>query len=537
MSLKKELIIAHTYNNKYINNENQLFFSLAGSSFSADLNRAKSIQSLARKKKSEYISWINTSFFNNLSRNIYKTNIPIFFLTEIFSKRNDRDNFFYILICLLEIKKIVKDSSVERIILYGVDEMLANDIKATFKNIQIAYYSKKSERDIVKKIRRFLSAIIFYFNIFIFKLLSKNENKVAAKNNLYFSIYPNHFTNGQSKVYGKSIKKDDFLLSLFSDGYHTKKSFFESISIKNKYPKSYFLEDYFSIKDFKDTFLRYLKLNNELSKLKTDIKNEPIFFDGISCNSIIIKLIDETKLRFPRIIIWHDAFNRFLDQNKIKNFSYYLHEYTFGRLLTFILNDRNIPNQAYQHGPNSKLKLFLYNYVNTSTQEESFLNKVKLPMQIFAEDDDSKKIYLEGGYKNVEVMKEVHRLNYLKHLKITSINKFYRILVIAGLSDGEKLMGAISSKKINFSSKKIYFRPHPRANNAYLKEKHKDVYIDKDLLENSILKSDEIYVTYSSVGKEAVKLGKKVNIIYLNGSINLSELDEFDHPQISRIFL
>ena len=52
-----------------------------------------------------------------------------------------------------------------------------------------------------------------------------------------------------------------------------------------------------------------------------------------------------------------------------------------------------------------------------SNSKNDWIYKTPIPNKVIAEDEHSKKIYKEAGFRNIEIMDEVLRLNYLNRLK------------------------------------------------------------------------------------------------------------------------
>ena len=40
-------------------------------------------------------------------------------------------------------------------------------------------------------------------------------------------------------------------------------------------------------------------------------------------------------IRIPRLLIWRMPLKRFLEHSKVESFYYYLHEYSYGRMITY----------------------------------------------------------------------------------------------------------------------------------------------------------------------------------------------------------
>ena len=69
-------------------------------------------------------------------------------------------------------------------------------------------------------------------------------------------------------------------------------------------------------------------------------------------------------------------------------------------------------------------------------------------------------------------------------------------------------------------------KPHPRGDTSYLKDwvGFKNLAISRDPIAQILEQVSEVYVSYSSVGLEASKIGLKVNVLNIPGQINTSPL-------------
>ena len=94
--------------------------------------------------------------------------------------------------------------------------------------------------------------------------------------------------------------------------------------------------------------------------------------------------------------------------------------------------------------------------------KQKFINTLNLPNSILVENESSFQIYNEGNYKNINIMKSIPRLEYLKlinRIKKESTNH----LIACGLHDGYLLFNEMlntirKEKSIIFFFFKFIFR-------------------------------------------------------------------------------
>ena len=219
--------------------------------------------------------------------------------------------------------------------------------------------------------------------------------------------------------------------------------------------------------------------------------------------------------------------NNAINRVQARKYIYHLHEYVFGRMITFVLHSKKKKNTyGFQHGPSS-LKLLLYNnsLKELPSKEKNYLNSVPLPNFVFAENNQSFNVYKHSVYNNIILLDRVPRLSYLYNLVPKNEKDIY--LIASGLHDFDLVYrNTIKEIKKN-PTKKFLFKPHPRSNinlnnyplpkNANYTKKH-----IKDLLSRAI----RLFATYSSVVSEAIFLEIEVVIIQSPGIINTSSYEE-----------
>ena len=160
--------------------------------------------------------------------------------------------------------------------------------------------------------------------------------------------------------------------------------------------------------------------------------------------------------------------------------------------------------------------------------QEDYIEHLPIPDEVLAEDEISKKVYEEAGYKNVRIMDKVYRLSYLDGINRKHIVP-NTVLIACGLHDGELILDTLSEEILNTQGKLYYFKLHPRAHNVGMVEQIKArgaknlIIAEKDLT-YYLSMVENVIATYSSVGYEAHLLGIPVRIIDIPGKINESPL-------------
>ncbi|MDA9217621.1 hypothetical protein N9O68_05430, partial [Candidatus Pelagibacter ubique] len=162
--------------------------------------------------------------------------------------------------------------------------------------------------------------------------------------------------------------------------------------------------------------------------------------------------------------------------NKVDNFYYFLHEFCYGKFFSYILNEysKSTKKIGFQSGPTSMRKMLFFLSINEVNYSSSDYYKfLPMPDSVLAEDEQSKKVYEAAHYKNVKIMNEIPRLEYLKYIKRKNIEKD-SVLVACGLHDGELIFEYLKDEIKKNASKKYYFKLHPRAYNQKILYKIKE---------------------------------------------------------------
>lgn len=210
-----------------------------------------------------------------------------------------------------------------------------------------------------------------------------------------------------------------------------------------------------------------------------------------------------------------------------EKYIFYAHEFAFGRMITYSLHSaKKLNTFGMQHGVLSRRKLCF----NLSANEIpcgslNYLKSVPLPRRIIVEDEKSRILYQDFGYKKFIVMDEIPRLHYLKNFKFSSIRK--KNLVVPGLHDFELIYEAISKVVRDNPYEYFYIKPHPRSNIDFNRFKFpKNVKITNKHISDLLAEAKMVYVSYSSVGIEARSLNIPVMEIQCPGFFSESGLND-----------
>jgi len=117
----------------------------------------------------------------------------------------------------------------------------------------------------------------------------------------------------------------------------------------------------------------------------------------------------------------------------------------------------------------------------------------------------------------------VRRLSYLG--KVQRCGDPLRVLIVAGLHDGEDLLHVMLPKVKSDSSRTYIFRPHPRARNNYLTEAGRvpNLIVDQSPIHEVLSTVSHVFVTYSGLGFEVASIGIPVTVVNIPGRVQWSK--------------
>ena len=153
-----------------------------------------------------------------------------------------------------------------------------------------------------------------------------------------------------------------------------------------------------------------------------------------------------------------------------------------------------------------------------------FENRAPLPDVVLAEDPQSMAIYRYAGYKDVEQMDLVYRLEYLNTIQPQRDPGY--ALIAPGLHDGKAMLDALEPTIRREKETIFLLCPHPLGNKLYLKNRFNadNIRVSGESVQRLLRKVGRVYVTYSSVGIEARKLGIEACVVDIPGKVDESPL-------------
>jgi len=383
------------------------------------LNNHVRLNEIAEAHAENYSDWVygcNRLWLDK--KLIFEKRLSLLFLSDFSCKRSEIFNTYNDIVNILLLQEIVRENQVDRIRCVGVDEDLFFSIKSVFHDhaIEGVHIFEIPE----KRVRMWGGLLRYLFRIFVvscFNLPQKMRGRRQFTNSekLFLTIYPMHFVKNRDKEekYGEMFSQDDkYATVILTDGMHQsvslRKYFRYRSEIKDN-PCHQLVDDYIVPGDIVKAIVGAPLLFYRMFGLIS----ESYRFNGINITRQVRREIKFSLSRIVRLLFWPRAIRRFIDGNHCKSFVYYLHEYSYGRLFSYILSQRpDIRAVGFQHGPSSPRKL-LYYLSRHETDGTGYLKSCPVPNEVLAEDADSRELYASVGYTNTAVMDRIFRLDYL----------------------------------------------------------------------------------------------------------------------------
>lgn len=480
-------------------------------------------------KYSEFIFSLNENFIKN--RLFFKGKLSLYFLTDMACKRTEVFSTFSDYCNALFLKSYLENHKIDHVIFDSCNNSFFSCLQPIIKgkpyrannlvsnNISIPYVITKN--------------IFFYFKLCLgiaFQKLFIKTNKQSSQNieNLFLTRYPLHLDKDfYEDKFGKLVgKKDSYLVNLFTDGLHQNLSlsdFYKFSKLLSSSNRVEVLDSYLEFKDILKSFYYSIFL---IKKFKVFKKIE-YQLNGIDLTSNLLNEHNFSIIRVPRLLLWEGPIKKFIDTHNVSRFYYYLHEYSYGRLFTYMFKSFSIETHkiGFQHGPSSLRKMVYMTAKKELQVHADGINSFPTPDEVLSEDDFSKNIYINAGYSNVNLMSKVYRLSYLN--KVDRKNSAHNLILIApGLHDGDYLLQYLKSFICKDIENNYILKPHPRANNSYISNyaKVSNLSISNDDVDKLLSKVNKVIATYSSIAIEAHILGINVELVEMPGKINESPL-------------
>jgi hypothetical protein len=498
------------------------------------IDDSKAIHDIALNIRDKYVDYINS--LNNLfvkNNLIYNNEISIFYFSDLFNKRTEIFTTYISLCHVIYLKEYLFNNPVIKSIQTVECPSSFNIALASILDDRIKFRTLKEEREIPSLLksyaRHFKYFIVSIIKLVLIKSLYSRPLKIHSKS-LFLTRYPLHFDmNYREEKYGDLIKKNDsYLISILTDGMHQNIGLRDIIiHAKDLSNRNNFilLESYLKIIDLLLGLINSIILENRSKNLY----NNNYYFEGINIKKFILKEIQYSFKRIPRLFCYRSAIRKAFLNIRPNKFIFYLHEYSYGKYFNYVVAKYfpNIERIGFQHGPASRRKLLYYLGKDiVSNSPDKWLHSTPIPDKVISEDKLSKFIYEESGYNNVEIMKKVYRLNYIKLISRLGVQKDI-ILLVPGLHDGVLLIRKLFNHITSHPEKRFIFKAHPRG--CFKSELPSKYHIENLELGTAHITQyltyvSEVFVTYSSVGVEAYNLGIPVKVICFQNQLNESPL-------------
>lgn len=507
-------------------------------------NDQKRLNKIALKKASSYSSWIaslNNIFINK--KLILNSNLSLFYLTDLSNKRSEIFSTFNNVCNIALIKELISKYNYKYLIISGASDDFYQSIKSlkTIKirkhtSMDLDYFKAKFKnilknlflKNLLRHYKLLFNYLIYYF--YILRFGRKKTIKNIKANKIFFTRFPLHFKDNviKEEKYGDLVGINDFFLSSINcDGLHQKINFIDAIKSRIKIhkfgkTKHIVLDDYISLdlilKSFLKSFVYFLRFN--------DLLNQQYIFEEIN---LTISIKQELKFSFQRVmglLLNYELLKLSFKNLEANSFIYYLHEYAYGRMISYFLNQRGeLKTYGMQHGPVALKKLLYHldpNEVSYNTND--YLYSIPLPSNVIAEDLYSKKVYEYFGYRNIKLLDKIPRISYIYNINMKKEKDI--ILIASGLHDFpfiyQYMLNIISQ-----SSEIFLFKTHPRSKNNLEKYKlPKNANYTNNHISLLLERSKTVFASYSSVAIEAKLLNIPVNLIQYPGIINESSLTD-----------
>ena len=486
-----------------------------------ELNDSIGLHNVADRVRDSYVEWINAFNALYLESGLVNDGLSLFMLSDVSCKRTELFETFNV-VC-----NCLRDETVSEVWIYGANRRLISAIRSIFPTAKL---KSELEKGVNSQIRNDCSTALYFLRLFgvaTINLLCRREKTDYPGLRgapAFFTIMPKMSDDGgKDRKYGSKIREGDTLLgTIIADGLHQKFRLTKYLMIRRRmmHPNLVLIDDHIRVSDC----LFGLYWWSRLTWFRLSIKKKRFVYEGIDLSGYIRSEVYSSGDRICRLVALGRGLDRALSKSKPTKFVYYLHEYSIGRMISAVVHNKHpqILTYGFQHGPASwrKLVYFLGSLANGG----DCLTKAPIPANVLAETAQAKKIYEYSGYSNVAVMTDVSRLDYLNQVDRQEVRGLF--LLAPGLHDGERFLKYLGNWLNGQDDKQFLYKPHPLASREYLRQLervHNVVLTERPVLELlSIVQA--VFVTYSSIGLEAVHVGVPVIVVNIPGMINETPL-------------
>ncbi len=495
------------------------------------VNRPSRLHQIAGQIRDDYVALIGSINDQFLSKRLVSRGLSLFHISDCSCKRTEFFKTYESICNLLCLKEIVEEYRPDSIFLVGGTKSFFEGLKTVCGKVRVVPQTVPRKK--WEGLRFLVSDIGFVTKVFLVVTITyglgareKTGNwETKTEKKLFFSIFPKMTDlRGNDRKYGEFIKESDGVaVTILADGLHQK------ISIRQYFAKRKWAQaKRFQLIDDHLSIYSCLEMLGWVARLrwKLFLFTARYSFQGIDVSESLRYEVLFSLRRMARLTGFRRSLEKFLQVNKCSCFNYYLHEYPIGRVISSVL-EKSFPDVwsvGWQHGPVAWRKLVYFMDPNELGREQQSEQRVPIPKEIVAEDDNSVEIYEHAGYPNVKKMDRVYRLSYLD--QIVPKKKGNLALVVPGLHDGPQLLRAVTDWDELRQYERVLFKPHPNGSEDYLDESDDipNLEVVHTPINQLLEQVSTVIVTYSSVGPEAVKLGLRTVVIDIPGKINESPL-------------
>lgn len=493
-----------------------------------EINNSCRLNALAQEVRDDYSCWVYSLNDSFLSAGLKANGLSLFFLTDLSCKRSEFFETFDFICSLLLIREQLAGIELTSARLIGVESGFERAFRSLFPTTVVMTVDRTRAQ--TRPWRRLSSDALFLLRaigvLFVNALMKKNAASGRYAGRGFFSIYPQMFSkNGVEIKYGDfSDKKDNYAVTILTDGMHQQTSVTDYVKWCREAEKRGFgvIDRYLSVSDIASGIYWLGRLWLFFLNQRTRV----CFFKGIDISGLTKTELVFSISRVMRLWILKGALERFLDIAHIRELVYYPCEYPLGRMISFVSGSCKpaVLRTGFQMSIASQRRLEQFLAPGEGAPNPPFLQHAPIPDRVLAEDAAAASIYRQAGYQNVETMDTIYRYAYLEG--ITPQKRVGWLLIAPGLHDGAMMLEQLRSEIATHPNNTYLVKPHPRADNGYLAAwaSAENLQVSNEPIAELLAIVSQVFVTYSSVGVEAKRLGIEVTVFNIPGRVNASPL-------------
>ncbi len=499
-----------------------------------DINDSFSLNNSMICLRDKYTQWIFSLNKQFLEADLIRKGLSLFFLTDLSNKRPEIFDTFNTLVNIDVIRKNLKGIVIDSVILVGVDTSFAGAIISVFPNASFSRVRPRRTRIVFwRRILADIKYLIEAATVIAINAMTSKPKEAASefsdKKKYYFSIYPQTFRQDNTDLrFGNLVTSGDrFLVSIIADGMHQQVSPIRYWQLVKTLPSCKFcvVDQGMRLTDIAQSVYWFIRLHVFLLRQQST----KYVFGGVDLSGYIREEMLWSISRVTRLVIFSNSLSRTIGRLEISELIYIVFEFPLGRAISYVLGKEfpSIIRTGFNHADYSWRFLNYFMAEGEAGISPPYLERCPIPDRIMAEDTLSAEIYRYNGYKNVSVMSQVHRLSYLEG--IVSRKESNISLIAPGLHDGGELIKALHQLIVNNPKQTFILKAHPRGGRDYIDKIPLlgNLELSEEPIEALLTRVGRVYVSYSSVGLEAHRLGIPVSLVLIPGKICWSKLLDF----------